>query len=246
MIICSCNVLTDREVRTTVATAVRLPTTTGQVYKCLGCRPKCGRCEAARRFTTFAPLSLAAIGSLPLPILHRGIIIRMERAPRTAQLERFDPKTSPEQQRMCGAVHDATLEWARETQFDADPPMPEGLHNRAADNWRVCFAIADAAGGEWAKAARDAAIELSRGQDEDMGVQLLLDVRGILDRLALDRIGSGRLVGELVDLPDGRWSEWRGVKGDNAPRALFTRRAGSDAGAVWNQAGDNMAAAPRD
>ena len=27
-----------------VATAVRLPTTTGQVYKCLGCRPKCGRC----------------------------------------------------------------------------------------------------------------------------------------------------------------------------------------------------------
>ena len=44
MIICSCNVLTDREVRTLVATAVRLPTTTGQVYKCLGCRPKCGRC----------------------------------------------------------------------------------------------------------------------------------------------------------------------------------------------------------
>jgi bacterioferritin-associated ferredoxin len=44
MIICSCNVLTDREVRTMVATAVRLPTTTGQVYKCLGCRPKCGRC----------------------------------------------------------------------------------------------------------------------------------------------------------------------------------------------------------
>jgi bacterioferritin-associated ferredoxin len=44
MIICSCNVLTDREVRTMVTTAVRLPTTTGQVYKCLGCRPKCGRC----------------------------------------------------------------------------------------------------------------------------------------------------------------------------------------------------------
>jgi bacterioferritin-associated ferredoxin len=44
MIICSCNVLTDREVRTILATAVRLPTTTGQVYKCLGCHPKCGRC----------------------------------------------------------------------------------------------------------------------------------------------------------------------------------------------------------
>jgi bacterioferritin-associated ferredoxin len=44
MIICSCNFLTDREVRTMVTTAVRPPTTPGQVYKCLGCRPKCGRC----------------------------------------------------------------------------------------------------------------------------------------------------------------------------------------------------------
>lgn len=44
MIICSCNFLTDREVRTVVITAVRPPTTPGQMYKCLGCRPKCGRC----------------------------------------------------------------------------------------------------------------------------------------------------------------------------------------------------------
>jgi bacterioferritin-associated ferredoxin len=44
MIICSCNFLTDREVRTMVTTAVRPPTTPGQMYKCLGCRPKCGRC----------------------------------------------------------------------------------------------------------------------------------------------------------------------------------------------------------
>jgi bacterioferritin-associated ferredoxin len=44
MIICSCNFLTDREVRTVVITAVRPPTTLGQMYKCLGCRPKCGRC----------------------------------------------------------------------------------------------------------------------------------------------------------------------------------------------------------
>jgi len=27
-----------------VTTVVRPPTTPGQVYKCLGCRPKCGRC----------------------------------------------------------------------------------------------------------------------------------------------------------------------------------------------------------
>src|SRR6202045_1991150 len=40
----SCNFLTDREVRTMVTTGARPPSTPGQVYKCLGCRPKCGRC----------------------------------------------------------------------------------------------------------------------------------------------------------------------------------------------------------
>jgi bacterioferritin-associated ferredoxin len=42
MIICSCNVLSDHDVRT--VTAERTPTTTGQVYRCLGCSAQCGRC----------------------------------------------------------------------------------------------------------------------------------------------------------------------------------------------------------
>lgn len=60
MIICSCNVLTDREVRTMLATAFRLPTTTGQVYKCLGCRPKCGRC--ARSISLIMDEAVGALG----------------------------------------------------------------------------------------------------------------------------------------------------------------------------------------
>jgi bacterioferritin-associated ferredoxin len=42
MIICSCNVLTDHEVRQAVTDAgVR---TAGEVYCCLGCGVECGRC----------------------------------------------------------------------------------------------------------------------------------------------------------------------------------------------------------
>ena len=48
-------------------------------------------------FSTFAPLALAAIGKLPLPILHRSIVLRMERAA-NARLARFDPKTIPRQE----------------------------------------------------------------------------------------------------------------------------------------------------
>ena len=43
MIICSCNVLSDRAIRSAVATATRRPRVS-QVYAHLGSRGQCGRC----------------------------------------------------------------------------------------------------------------------------------------------------------------------------------------------------------
>ena len=43
MIICSCNVLNDKAIRSMVATATSRPTIS-QVYAGLGCQAKCGRC----------------------------------------------------------------------------------------------------------------------------------------------------------------------------------------------------------
>jgi bacterioferritin-associated ferredoxin len=48
MIVCSCNVLTDHDVRTALG-AARTPRTTGQVYGCLGCSAQCGRCARTIR-----------------------------------------------------------------------------------------------------------------------------------------------------------------------------------------------------
>jgi bacterioferritin-associated ferredoxin len=42
MIICSCNVITDHDVRSTAVIPGRLRT--AEVYNCLGCRTRCGRC----------------------------------------------------------------------------------------------------------------------------------------------------------------------------------------------------------
>jgi bacterioferritin-associated ferredoxin len=44
MIVCSCNVLTDHDVRSVVTQAGNFPRTAGQVYGCLGCSAECGRC----------------------------------------------------------------------------------------------------------------------------------------------------------------------------------------------------------
>ena len=48
MIICSCNVLSDHDVRTVIS-APDAPRTTAQVHRCLGCCPECGRCAPTIR-----------------------------------------------------------------------------------------------------------------------------------------------------------------------------------------------------
>ncbi len=49
MIVCSCNVLTDHDVRSAVNGTDEVPRTTHQVYGCLGCRVECGRRVATIR-----------------------------------------------------------------------------------------------------------------------------------------------------------------------------------------------------
>ena len=48
MIVCSCNVLSDHDVRTALGNG-DAPRTTGQVYGCLGCSAQCGRCAGTIR-----------------------------------------------------------------------------------------------------------------------------------------------------------------------------------------------------
>ncbi|MGP8233122.1 MAG: bacterioferritin-associated ferredoxin [Methylovirgula sp.] len=48
MIICSCNAISDTSVKASVQ-GEKSPRTPGAVYRCLGCRPNCGRCYATVR-----------------------------------------------------------------------------------------------------------------------------------------------------------------------------------------------------
>ena len=47
MIICSCNVISDNQIFSVVATAQHRPPPISQVYAGLGCRARCGRCIPA-------------------------------------------------------------------------------------------------------------------------------------------------------------------------------------------------------
>ena len=58
MIVCSCNVLSDHDVRSAVESAQDLPRNAKQIYGCLGCSAECGRC--ARTIKTILAEALGA------------------------------------------------------------------------------------------------------------------------------------------------------------------------------------------
>jgi hypothetical protein len=175
---------------------------------------------AVCEFSTFAPMALAAIGRLPLPLAHRSVVIRMARD-QTGDLQRLD-EHNKDQCAERDAIHRAIFNWSRRVQLNSDPAMPAELHDRRADNWRPLLAVADSFGPVWGDLARDAAVVLSRGhQDEDPAVTLLSDIRDTFYRHpTADRLATAVIIAELVDLPSGLWSEWRGPRDDQVARKL--------------------------
>jgi Protein of unknown function (DUF3631) len=170
--------------------------------------------DAPRRFSTFSPLAIAAIGVLPLPIMHRSVVIHMERAARV--LRRFD-----ESDPAINYAYAMVRAWARDISLNPDPDLPSELRNRPADNWRVLIAIADSFGRSWGARARKAAVDFSHAyRDEDAAVTLLQDIRAVFDSLGVDRLSSARLVAELVGMEDAGWADWRGLRDDQQPRRL--------------------------
>jgi hypothetical protein len=150
---------------------------------------------APRRYSTFAPVALAVIGTLPLPLIQRSVVIRMTRTDGSRELRRFDEGDLVDLETIWAAVY----RWAIHVKLSTDPPMPTGVRNRAADNWRPLLATADACGEDWGAAARKAAVAMSSGhQDEDAAVMLLGDIRQIFDERRIDRITSAVLVAALL------------------------------------------------
>lgn len=86
MIVCSCNVFSDHDIRNAVAGECP-PRTPGQVYGCLGCSAQCGRCvrtikkimdealgACAKSCCTGCPHTAAAAeGAIVLADAHRHI-----------------------------------------------------------------------------------------------------------------------------------------------------------------------------
>jgi putative DNA primase/helicase len=175
-----------------------------------------------RAFATCCPTAIAAIGSLPGTIEDRAVKITMRRRMGAETIERF------RSDRVDGlhSLKRKAARWVADNEQvlrDADPDMPEGLDDRARDNYRPLLAIADVAGWDWPGQARWAAETLSKqGTDQDeqsQGVLLLGDIRVVwADRQTrrgkhADRMSSTDLAEALANLPDRPWANWARGKG---------------------------------
>jgi hypothetical protein len=98
------------------------------------------------------------------------------------------------------------------TLAEANPALPFDFNNRKAANWKLLFAIADHAGGDWPKQARQAAIQLSRKPSEvSAGRALLRALRELRAQCGnKESITSAAVVAALTADKASEWCEYRG------------------------------------
>ncbi len=162
------------------------------------------------RFGTWGAKAIALIGKLPGTIEDRSIVIMMRRKIRSERIERMRPDQDGDAflniRRKCLRFANDFMNALRQ----ADPPVPEALHDRAADNWRPLIAIADLAGGEWSIKARQAALALSGMVDDNeaAGILLLRDIHEYFTQSGSDRVLTAHLIEHLSTLEEHPWAGW--------------------------------------
>ena len=159
-----------------------------------------------RAFNVFAPAAFAVIGMLPGTVSDRSLHLRMRRAtaaerpkPIRGGAERAGEELAARCARWC-ADHGEML-------ADCDPVMPEGVINRAADNWRPLTAIAQRAGGDWPKRCETLMTADAEADDAGELETLLADIKQVFRERSSVRLPTAILVAQLGDRTDRQWSE---------------------------------------
>ena len=164
---------------------------------------KVGDSFTMESFGTWCAKAIAGIGDLPDTVLDRSIVIRLERrAPSDGDMPRWRERDRAAidaiLQRMARWAADNIEAVLRRRNAVAFPPR---TNDRARDAWEALLAIADIAGGDWARETGRAwrACQAITAQSEDAGDRgemLLADLRQVF-----------RDAGDPAHLPTGKNDE---------------------------------------
>jgi len=136
----------------------------------------------------------------------------MKRKKRTETVARFRRRDA---EALAAPLRERLERWAEaavDTLREARPNLPEKLEDRAQDAAEPLLAIADAAGAEWPDVARKALVSLAGeddGDDDELGVRLLADVRAVFELLYRTdgEIPTATLLSELHAREEAPWKK---------------------------------------
>jgi putative DNA primase/helicase len=167
-----------------------------------------------RRFKTWCPIAMAAIGRLPDTWLDRSIVVRMQRKSTSANVERL---TRRNKQARNAAVM-LTQKMARlaadhlDDVGEATPEMLRLNSDRALDNWEHLIAIAALAGDKWLQDAHSAAMALESADATADNVaideMLIADLHDLFERHRTDRLTSAFICEKLAEREGRPWAEY--------------------------------------
>jgi putative DNA primase/helicase len=176
----------------------------GEIWRCTGTD------FDATPFPCFAPCAIGLIGRLPETLQDRSIQTRLERKSPSEKVEKLRERSL---KHIRAEIPRKCARWAQDHCADVAKAEPAEIgltSDRQEDNWEILLAIAEVAGGSWPDRARSAACVLSgeeeRG-DDSTGIQLLVDVREIFDKIKTDRIFSSQLCQTLASNEVRQWAK---------------------------------------
>ena len=178
--------------------------TTARVLRCDGDKSE------PKAFSTWAPMVIGMIGKPPSTIVDRSIMIPMRRKLKDETIAKL-PVNYKE---VCVDLRRALLRWANdnvEVIKSIQLTPPQLTNDRAMDNWTSLLILAQHIGEPLLTEVNAAyfAINNEDTDEEDIGVELLKDIRSIFDMLKVERIHSQTLVLQLTLIEGRPWSEWR-------------------------------------
>ena len=174
-------------------------------------------------FSVWCAKALAGIQlerHLPDSTRSRGLVITLRRKLAGEQIERLRHADQAEFDKLASMLARCAIDLADQV-ANARPEMPEQLDDRAQDNWEPLFAIASCAGAEWVERARAAALAISAPDlsPQNLGNELLADIKSILDSKMVARISTADLLNALTDDPEAPWATYNRGK-PFSPRQL--------------------------
>src|SRR5262245_13571424 len=170
-----------------------------------------GKTVSTEEIPAYCAVALAGLGNLPDTILSRAVVIRMRRRAPDEIVEPFRRRIEAKEGHK---LQTELAAWATQDIgdfIDHWPQMPTQIQDRDADVWEALLAVADAAGGDWPKLAREAAVALveqSKQSSPSLGLRLLADLRSVL--MDTDAMPTEQILRSLHAMEDAPWGDLKG------------------------------------